>query len=159
MGIIGMKVMARGRILSSWTPPPVEQQKRSWEGRGAIATTPGALTKRETFNYNLSLPISTAIIGCDSVEQVEECVELARSFTPLSQAQMAAVEAKVEPVAKQALFSGSCPAEDSRGTPIAFNHAENSVSFQQDFRHAYRSSSAPLQVVAALLERGPGTHV
>jgi aryl-alcohol dehydrogenase-like predicted oxidoreductase len=104
MGIIGMKVMARGRILSSWTPPPVEQQKRSWEGRGAIATTPGTLTKRETFYYNLSLPISTAIIGCDSVEQVEECVELARSFTPLSQAQMAALEAKVEPVAKQALF-------------------------------------------------------
>jgi len=104
MGIIGMKVMARGRILSSWTPPPVEQQKRSWEGRGAIATTPGTLTKRETFYYNLSLPISTAIIGCDSVEQVEECVELARSFTPLSQAQMAAMEAKVEPVAKQSLF-------------------------------------------------------
>ena len=104
MGIIGMKVMARGRILSSWTPPPVEQQKHSWEGRGAITTVPGTLTKRETFYYNLSLPMSTAIIGCDSVEQVEECVELARSFTPLSQAQMAAMEAKVEPVAKQALF-------------------------------------------------------
>jgi len=96
MGIIGMKVMARGRILSSWTPPPVEQQKHSWEGRGAITTVPGTLTKRETFYYNLSLPMSTAIIGCDSVEQVEECVELARSFTPLSQAQMAAMEAKVE---------------------------------------------------------------
>jgi aryl-alcohol dehydrogenase-like predicted oxidoreductase len=104
MGIIGMKVMARGRILSSWTPPPVEEQKRSWEGRGAIATTPGTLTKRETFFYNLSLPISTAIIGCDSVEQVEECAELARAFTPLNQAQMAELEAKVEPVAKQALF-------------------------------------------------------
>jgi aryl-alcohol dehydrogenase-like predicted oxidoreductase len=104
MGIIGMKVMARGRILSSWTPPPVEQQKRSWEGRGAITTVPGTLTKRETFFYNLSLPISTAIIGCDSVEQVEECADLARSFTPLSAAQMAALEAKVEPVAKQALF-------------------------------------------------------
>jgi aryl-alcohol dehydrogenase-like predicted oxidoreductase len=104
MGIIGMKVMARGRILSSWTPPPVEEQKRSWEGRGAITTVPGTLTKQETFFYTLSLPISTAIIGCDSVEQVEECVELARSFTPLSQAQMAAVEAKVEPVARQALF-------------------------------------------------------
>jgi aryl-alcohol dehydrogenase-like predicted oxidoreductase len=104
LGIIGMKVMARGRILSSWTPPPVEEQKRSWEGRGAIATTPGTLSKQETFYYNLSLPISTAIIGCDSVEQVEECVELARSFTPLSQAQMTAIEAKVEPVAKQALF-------------------------------------------------------
>lgn len=104
VGIIGMKVMARGRILSSWTPPPVDVQKRSWEGRGAIATTPGTLTKRETFFYTLSLPISTAIIGCDSVEQVEECAALAREFTPLSQAQMASLEAKVEPVAKQALF-------------------------------------------------------
>jgi hypothetical protein len=35
-------------------------------------------------------------------------VELARSFTPLNQTQMAALEAKVEPVAKQAYFSGSC---------------------------------------------------
>jgi aryl-alcohol dehydrogenase-like predicted oxidoreductase len=104
MGIIGMKVMARGRILSSWTPPPVEEQEHSWEGSGAIARTPGTLTKQETFFYNLSLPISTAIIGCDSVEQVEECAELARSFTPLSEAQMAALEAKVEPIAKQALF-------------------------------------------------------
>ncbi|HTC94939.1 MAG TPA: aldo/keto reductase [Terriglobales bacterium] len=104
MGIIGMKVMARGRILSSWTPPPVDQQKHSWEGSGAITTVPGTLTKQETFFYNLSLPISTAIIGCDSVEQVEECAALARSFTPLNQAQMTALEAKVEPVAKQALF-------------------------------------------------------
>jgi hypothetical protein len=39
--------------------------------------------------YTLSLPISTAIIGCDSVEQVEECVQLARDFTPLNEKQMA----------------------------------------------------------------------
>jgi len=104
MGIIGMKVMARGRILSSWTPPPVEQQKQSWEGRGAIATTPGTLTKKETFFYNLSLPISRAIIGCDSVEQVEECVELARSFAPLSQAQMAALGSKGRTFCQAGLF-------------------------------------------------------
>jgi aryl-alcohol dehydrogenase-like predicted oxidoreductase len=104
MGIIGMKVMARGRILSSWTPPPVEVQQKSWEGSGAIATTPGTLTKRETAFYTLSLPISTAIIGCDSVEQVEECVQLAREFTPLSNSQMADLAAKTEPIAKQALF-------------------------------------------------------
>jgi len=91
----------------------VEEQKHSWEGRGAITTTPGTLTKRETFYYNLSLPISTAIIGCDSVEQVEECVELARSFTPLSQAQMAAMEAKVDLLPSSPYFSDSCPAENS----------------------------------------------
>jgi hypothetical protein len=104
MGIIGMKVMARGRILSNWTPPPVETQKKSWEGSGAIATTPGTLSKQETTYYTLSLPISTAIIGCDNVKQVEECAEFAKNFTPLSQRQMAELEAKVEPVAKQALF-------------------------------------------------------
>ena len=32
MGIIGMKVPARGRLLSSWTPPSIEQQQHSWEG-------------------------------------------------------------------------------------------------------------------------------
>jgi aryl-alcohol dehydrogenase-like predicted oxidoreductase len=104
MGIIAMKIMARGRILSSWTPPPVEVQKKSWEGTGAIATTPGTLTKHETMFYTLSLPISTAIIGCDSVEQVEECVQLARDFTPLNEQQMAELTAKTEPIAKQALF-------------------------------------------------------
>jgi hypothetical protein len=104
MGIIGMKVMARGRILSDWTPPSVEAQKHSWERTGAIATTPGTLSKRETMFYTLSLPISTAIIGCDSVTQVEECVELARAFTPLSERQMAELEAKTGPIAKQALF-------------------------------------------------------
>ena len=109
MGIIGMKVMARGRILSSWTPPPIEVQKASWEGTGAIATTPGTLTKHETTFYTLSLPISTAIIGCDSVAQVEECVQLARSFTPLSERQMAELAAKTEPIAKQALFFRMMP--------------------------------------------------
>ncbi len=104
MGISAMKVMARGRILSSWTPPPVEQQKKSWEGRGAVTAIPGTLTKQETMFYTYSLPISTAIIGCDSVAQVEECAQLSREFTPLSAKQMAALEDKVGPVAKQALF-------------------------------------------------------
>jgi aryl-alcohol dehydrogenase-like predicted oxidoreductase len=109
MGIIAMKVMARGRILSSWTPPSIEAQKHSWEGTGAIATRPGTLTKRETMFYNLSLPISTAIIGCDTIHQVEECVQFAREFTPLSQSQMAELEAKTEPIARQALFFRMMP--------------------------------------------------
>jgi aryl-alcohol dehydrogenase-like predicted oxidoreductase len=109
IGVIGMKVMARGRILSSWTPPPVEAQKKTWEGTGAIAVKPGTLTKRETMFYTLSLPISTAIIGCDSVEQVDECVRLAREFTPLSERQMGELVEKTAPIAEQALFFRMMP--------------------------------------------------
>jgi hypothetical protein len=54
--------------------------------------------------YVLSLPVSTVIVGCDSVGQLEENVAIARAFTPLSRDQMAALEARTAPVAKQALF-------------------------------------------------------
>jgi uncharacterized protein len=103
MGIIGMKVPARGRILSTWTPPPMEQQKHSWEGM-VLAPTPGTLDMRQAMYYSLSLPVSTVIIGCDSVAQLEHNVQLAREFTPFSEKQMAALVQKAEPVSKQALF-------------------------------------------------------
>jgi hypothetical protein len=38
------------------------------------------------------------------VQQVEECVEMARNFTPLSEKQMAELTDKTKPIAKQALF-------------------------------------------------------
>ncbi len=99
MGIIGMKIPARGRLLSTWTPPPLDQQ------RGAIkATRPGTLTIREALRYVLSQPVSTVILGVDSIAQLEEDVAIARAFTPLSAAQMAALEAKAEPVARQAMW-------------------------------------------------------
>jgi aryl-alcohol dehydrogenase-like predicted oxidoreductase len=104
MGIIGMKVPARGRILSSWTPPPIEQQKHSWEGMAIQATTGGTLDMRQAMYYSLSLPVSTVIIGCDSIPQLEENVQLAREFTPFNQQQLAALTEKAQPVAKQSLF-------------------------------------------------------
>src|SRR5579875_3082918 len=73
MGIIGMKVPARGRLLSSWTPPPVEAQKHMWEG-SAIATRPGVMTMRDAVNYALTHPVSTIIVGCDNIGQLEENV-------------------------------------------------------------------------------------
>lgn len=100
MGIIGMKIPARGRILASWTPPPPEKQG----GFTGVATTAGTVTMREAVDYVLSLPVSTIIIGCDSVAQLQENVELARSFTPLSDDQMAALVERTEPVHRQALF-------------------------------------------------------
>ena len=103
MGIIGMKVPARGRLLSSWAPPPLEQQQHSWEG-SAIATRPGVMNMRQALHFTLTHPVSTVIIGCDNIAQLEENVQIARDFTPLSQSQMAALDNLAAPVAKQSLF-------------------------------------------------------
>ena len=99
LGVIGMKIPARGRLLASWTPPPADQQREIERPAG-----PGTLTMHEALYYVLSLPVSTVIVGCDSVSQLEENVALARAFTPLSESQMAALVALAEPVARQALF-------------------------------------------------------
>jgi hypothetical protein len=85
MGIIGMKIPARGRILSA-------------PGQS------GGVTMEEAMRYTLTLPVSTVIVGCDSVAQLEENVKIARAFTPLSEPQMAALAAKAEPVKREALF-------------------------------------------------------
>lgn len=99
MGIIGMKIPARGRILSSFKPEAGNQQ--GWEGK---SSSPGTLAMKEAMYYVLSLPVSTVIIGCDTIAQLEENVKLARDFTPLSEMQMGALEKKTETIARQALF-------------------------------------------------------
>jgi len=103
MGIIGMKVPARGRLLSTWTPPSLEQQKHMWDGM-VPAPTPGTMLMREAMYYTLSRPVSTIIIGCDTVAQLEENVHLAREFTPLSDGQITELVARAEPVSKPSLF-------------------------------------------------------
>jgi aryl-alcohol dehydrogenase-like predicted oxidoreductase len=103
MGIIGMKIPARGRLLSTWTPPPIEQQRHSWEG-SAIAKRPGVLKMREAMYFTLSHPVSTVIVGCDNIAQLEENVQIAREFTPLSHTQMAEMNKLAAPVAEQSLF-------------------------------------------------------
>jgi aryl-alcohol dehydrogenase-like predicted oxidoreductase len=79
MGIIGMKIPARGRLLA-------------------------ALSMPEAMRYVLSLPVSTVIVGVDSVAQLEENVGIARGFTPLGPQQLAALERKAEPVARTSLW-------------------------------------------------------
>jgi hypothetical protein len=104
MGIIGMKVPGRSRLLSSWTPPSIEAQKHSWEGMTIQTDKPGTLTMREAMFYTLSRPVSTVIIGCDTIAQLEENVQLAREFTPLSDKQTTELVARAEPCAKPSLF-------------------------------------------------------
>jgi aryl-alcohol dehydrogenase-like predicted oxidoreductase len=111
MGIIAMKVPGRGQILSSFKPPAPGQQK----GPFPPAKSSGTLTMREAMNYVLTLPISTCIIGCDTVAHVEENVRIAREFTPLSAKQMAALSEKARPVADQALFFRMIGRPPSRG--------------------------------------------
>ena len=99
LGIIGMKIPARGRILSGWTPPSPEAQ-REFER----ATRSGTLTMQEAMQYVLSLPVSTVIVGCDTVAQLEEDVRIARDFTPLNEERLRALTAKTEDIKRQALF-------------------------------------------------------
>lgn len=97
MAIIGMKIPARGLILKSWKAP--EDPNSRYAG-----TVPGTLVMKEAMRYVLSLPVSTVIIGCDSVAQLEENVKIAQEFNPLSETQLAELEDRAEPIHKQALF-------------------------------------------------------
>jgi predicted aldo/keto reductase-like oxidoreductase len=99
MGIIGMKIPARSRILASWTPPPPGQQPAFGQ-----ATRPGTLTMKEALYYVLSQPVSTVIIGCDTIAHVEENVRLAAEFTPLTDTSLGVLAEKTESIARQALF-------------------------------------------------------
>ena len=97
MGIIGMKIPARGLILSSWKAPDDPESRYA-------NTVPGTLDMKEAMRYVLSLPVSTVIVGCDSIQQLEENVEIARSFNPMNETQLAELEQRAEPVYKQSLF-------------------------------------------------------
>lgn len=94
VGIIGMKIPARGRILTSWQPT---QDAQADERKGT-------LVMKEALEYVLSLPVSTVIIGCDNVAQLEENVEIARQFVPLNAEQMERLYARTDDIRRQALF-------------------------------------------------------
>jgi uncharacterized protein len=82
MGVVAMKVPARGRIFR--------------EG--------GITSIRQPLSWVLSQPVSTCIIGCDTVAQLEENVAAAAEFQPLNSAEMSAIEALVAGYAPDAAF-------------------------------------------------------
>lgn len=99
MAIIGMKVTTRGRMLSTWVPPAPEQQDVR-----SRTSKPGTITIREALTYNMSQPVSTTIIGVDSVAQIEENVNIASGFSPLSVQEMQEIEFKTLPIVRQGLY-------------------------------------------------------
>ena len=51
------------------------------------AARPGPLDMREAMYYALSLPVSTIMVRCDTVQQLNEKVRLPREYTPLNERQ------------------------------------------------------------------------
>ncbi len=82
MGVIAMKIPARGRLFRE----------------------DGITNMRDALSYVFTLPISTAIVGCDDVAQLEENISIAENFEPLSSAEMARIENLTANYAMDAAF-------------------------------------------------------
>lgn len=81
IGVIGMKSMAGGVILKSNTVIPME-----------------------CLHYALHLPTSTVVTGVDSMETLNQALEAARSFEPMSEARVSALLEKTRAVASHGEF-------------------------------------------------------
>jgi uncharacterized protein len=77
IGVLGMKPMGDGLILETKTVDAVD-----------------------CLRYALNLPTSVVITGCDSLPILQQALQTARTFRPLSQEQVAALLAKTEKVAQ-----------------------------------------------------------
>lgn len=82
LGIVGMKIPARDRIFANG----------------------GIISMKEAMGYVLTLPVSTVIIGIDNLRELEENIEIATGFNPLTADQMLAIEEKTKPHYKDLLF-------------------------------------------------------
>ena len=82
MGIIGMKIPARDRIFSNG----------------------GIISMKEAMSYTMSLPVSTIIVGVDTIAELEENVKIASEFEPLTADEMLAIEDKVKPHHEHLMF-------------------------------------------------------
>jgi predicted aldo/keto reductase-like oxidoreductase len=73
---LAMKSMGDGHVLKSGTVTPVE-----------------------CLHYSLSLPVSVVITGCEKMTILDQAIEVARSFKPLTRTQKAALLARTQEVA------------------------------------------------------------
>src|SRR5256714_1130135 len=92
-GVLGMKPIAFGNVLKAGVATPIE-----------------------CLHYALNLPTSVVINGCDSMERLDQAFQAARTFKPLSPAQLSALVSKTkeaaltgryEPFKTTAIFDGT----------------------------------------------------
>jgi aryl-alcohol dehydrogenase-like predicted oxidoreductase len=76
---------------------------KGFGGGNGIAGKAG-LTAAEAYRYALSQPVASQVVGITSMEQLRENVALARTFTPLSEAEQTALTDKVREVAGDGRF-------------------------------------------------------
>jgi predicted aldo/keto reductase-like oxidoreductase len=81
IGVLGMKPMGDKIILNSKTTTPVE-----------------------CLHYAMNLPTSVVITGCDSMQILQQALQAAHTFKPMSKEQVAAVLAKTAPAASKGEF-------------------------------------------------------
>jgi predicted aldo/keto reductase-like oxidoreductase len=96
MGVIGMKIPARGRLFR--------------EG--------GLTSMKDAMQYVMTKSVSTVIVGCDDVQQLEENVKIATEFASMSKEEMARVEALTKDYALEASFYKKGGIRQSRGAAL-----------------------------------------
>jgi len=69
--------------------------------RGMATRVQGVDSLAPFFRFALSHPVSTAVIGCDDIAQVEENVNFAREIEPLSGKEMEMLIKYMAPYARQ----------------------------------------------------------
>lgn len=88
IGAVAMKVIARGALFRN-------------EGTFHRA---GLRSIEKAVHYVLTLPVAAALMGCDSIDQLEENVAAASRFAPMADAEMRRLEALVKPYAQTASY-------------------------------------------------------
>jgi aryl-alcohol dehydrogenase-like predicted oxidoreductase len=71
---------------------------KSLGGSGEMVTS-GAITPEEGLRYAMSLPVATTISGIDSLNVLEQNLEIARNFQPMAAAEMDALRERCRPLA------------------------------------------------------------
>jgi len=72
--------------------------------RGLAAQLPGSKDLEPFYRFALSHPISTAVIGCDSLQQLEDNVRFASSFGPMTRDEMDGLRDLISPYARRLMY-------------------------------------------------------